>query len=143
MNETTIDDLIPCNEKLPEIGQRVLGLYDYSTCGVSTCYFILVCLGRDGYWTEGCTWHPHDSITHWMPLPKIQKKERDMRKIIKHGNVNDKKDHLYHFKCERCGCEWLADSNGISSHVGGMGHIWINSNCPDCDKIASIDTAIR
>ena len=69
-------------------------------------------------------------------------KELTMRKIIKHGNVQQKQEKLYHFRCERCGCEWIADSNSISSHVGGMGHIWISSNCPDCDKIESVDTAI-
>jgi hypothetical protein len=81
VNEITIDDLISCNEKLPEVGQRVLGLYDYSSCGVSSCYFMIVCLMRDGYWAEGCTWHPPESIKRWMPLPKIPKRSENSERF--------------------------------------------------------------
>lgn len=61
-----------------------------------------------------------------------------MIKIIKHGN-RPKIDKQYKFKCDRCGCEWIADNQHIAAHVGGMGHIWISSNCPECDYVESTD----
>lgn len=63
-----------------------------------------------------------------------------MIKILKHGNHDGfKKD--YKFVCDKCGCEWIADNNHIALYVGGMGHIWVSCNCPECDYIGSKDVS--
>ena len=64
-----------------------------------------------------------------------------MIQIIKHGNPPLEKPHKFYFTCERCGCEWIADNKHVTANVGGMGHIWISCNCPECCFVESIDTA--
>lgn len=66
-----------------------------------------------------------------------------MLKVIKHGKGKRKREPLYHFTCDECGCEWVADNVSVSAHAGGMGYIWIKSNCPDCGTIASVETSFR
>ena len=59
-----------------------------------------------------------------------------MIRIIKHGTKRNAEKE-YQFKCDKCGCEWIADNQHISRYVGGMGHIFVSSQCPDCDTILS------
>ena len=66
---------IPCSERLPEVREKVLALYDYCTCEVRPQYIMIASLAPDGYWMEGCTWHPPQSVNHWMPLPEPPKEE--------------------------------------------------------------------
>lgn len=66
---------ISCSDRFPEVREKVLALYDYCTCEVRQQYIMIASLAPDGYWMEGCTWHPHQSVTHWMPLPDRPKGE--------------------------------------------------------------------
>lgn len=40
-----------------------------------------------------------------------------MQKVIKHGKGKRKREPLYHFTCDECGCEWVADNISVSAHV--------------------------
>lgn len=58
---------IPCSERMPNVGESVLGLTD---CGIIECHYI----GGDSWDQEVCVdAYNHDVDfswpTHWMPLP--------------------------------------------------------------------------
>ena len=67
---------ISVDDRLPEYNQKVFVVYnDVDPTGVSIRRLIIAELAVDGYWMEGCTWHPDTSITHWRPLPEPPKGE--------------------------------------------------------------------
>lgn len=73
-----VNGWISVKDRLPEYNQKVFVVYnDVDPTGVSIRRLIIAELAVDGYWMEGCTWHPDTSITHWRYLPQPPKEDND------------------------------------------------------------------
>lgn len=61
--------------------------------------------------------------------------------IIKHGNIPIG-PITYRFTCRHCGCIYDVDDYdmGVRYHIGGIGHPYVDCDCPDCGYTNSIDT---